>query len=450
MFWTRLLEYARRYLGLFFNRRVILIFASFLVLVFGVSTVAILLLERNAPDGLRDPVDVFWWVILTLINVTDPQFFPATGGGRMVGLFLTGVSTVLLWLFSAIVVTIVLDVVLKEGQGMGRTNHKDHILICGWNETAEEILEQLHQAEPDTPVVVLADLEMKPVNFTWVDFVRGDPSNGKDLRRANVMEAHVAIVFPVRPDEAADALSLLTALAIESLNRDVYTCVEVLNPKNRQHFVRANVDEMFVKGELSAHLLARSTLCKGLSGIVSELLRWDEGNEFYKIEVQQLFPSLVGCSFDDALDHLRRKHHVILLGIERTTTKQELTVDPGEELVLIKGDKAIVVPHREVTDRVPALIVSDLLRNNGGTLPAENLVDLDTYLLEGGTVHSIAEDLMAKQRTLLGIQRMVTATETYVNPVEDLILQPDDLCFVIAWDPPECEQSPRRKVISSE
>jgi voltage-gated potassium channel len=445
MFWTRLLEYARRYLGLFFNRRVILIFASFLVLVFGVSTVAILLLERNAPDGLRDPVDVFWWVILTLINVTDPQFFPATAGGRLVGLFLTGVSTVLLWLFSAIVVTIVLDVVLKEGQGMGRTDRKNHILICGWNETAEEILDQLHQAEPDKPVVVLAELDMKPVNFTWVDFVKGDPSNGKDLRRANIMEANVAIIFPMRGDEAADALSLLTALAIESLNRDVYTCVEVLEPKNRQHFVRANVDEMFVKGELSAHLLARSTLCKGLSGIVSELLRWDEGNEFYKFEVQQLFPSLVGRSFDDALDHLRRKHHLILLGIERSATKQEIIIDPGEDLVLIKGDGAIVVPSREVGDRTPAMIVSDLLRSNGGAPPAENLVDLDQYVAQGETIRSITKDLGEKQQNLVGIQRMVTRTETHVNPMDNLLLQADDLCFVIAWDPPVGEKSPRKQ-----
>lgn len=442
MLWIKLLEHAKRYLGLFFDRRVLLIFGSFMLVVFGVSTAGILLLERNVPGGLHEPGDVFWWVILTLIDVTDPGFFPATAGGRLVGLFLTSVSTVLLWLFSAIVVTLVLDVVLKEGQGMGRTNRRGHILICGWNETAEEILDQLHQAEPDRSVVVLAELEMKPVNYTWVDFVKGDPSNGKDLRRANVMEASVGIIFPMRGDDAADALSLLTALAIESLNRDVYTCVEVLDPKNRQHFVRANVDEMFVKGELSAHLLARSTLCKGLSGIVSELLRWDEGNEFYKFELQQLFPSLVGQSFDDALDQLRRNHHLILLGIERTVTKQEIIIDPGEGLLLIKGDRAIVVPSDDVEGKTPALVVSDLLRSNGGIPPADNLVDLDSYLAQGETIRHITQDMHKKQQSLVGIQRMVTTTETYVNPVENPVLQAGDLCFAIAWDPPGGEKIP--------
>lgn len=441
MLWSKVVDYLRRYLGLFFNRQVVLIFLGFMVIVFGLSTGAILLFERNTLGGLRSSTDVFWWVVLTLLDVTDPEFFPTTAGGRLVGLFLTSLSTVLLWLFSALVVTIVLDVVLKEGQGMGRTKYRNHIIICGWNETAEEIIEQLHSADPNKPVVVLAELETKPVNYTWVDFVRGDPSNGRDLKRANVMEADVAIIFPVLGDDAADAQSLLTALAIETINRDVYTCVEVLDPKNREHFVRANVDEMFLKGELGAHLLARSTLCKGLSAIISELLRWDEGNEFYKIDLQDYYPSMVGRTFDDALDYLRRNFNAILLGVERTTEREEMFIDPGEELVLLKGDEAIVVPCHEAEGRKASAIVPELLFNNGGNIPEENRKNLDEYLEGGKKLDEIAADLEDKyHRCLLAIQRVAERTETFVNPKGGMELQAGDRCFVIAWDPPEREK----------
>ena len=441
MLWEKIAEYLRRYLGLFCNRQVVLIFLGFMVVIFGLSTGAILFFERSSPGSLRSPADVFWWVTLTLLDITDPEFFPITAGGRLVGLFLSSFSTVLLWLFSAIVVTIVLDVVLKEGQGMGRTKYRSHIIICGWNETAEEIIEQLHSADPEKPVVVLAEQETKPVNYTWVDFVRGDPSNGRDLKRANVMEADVAIIFPVLGSDAADAQSLLTALAIETLNRDVYTCVEVLDPKNRQHFARANVDEMFVKGELGAHLLARSTLCKGLSAIVSELLRWDEGNEFYKIDLEDYYPSMVGKTFDEALGYLRRNFNVILLGVERTTEREEMLIDPGEELVLLKGDNAIVVPCHEAEGRKPSAIVSELLHNNRGKIPKENLKDLGEYLSRGKRLDEIAADLKNRyQQRLLAIQRVAEKTETFVNPKEGLKLQPGDQCFVIAWDPPEREK----------
>jgi voltage-gated potassium channel len=440
MLWNKIAEYLRRYLGLFFNRQVVLLFLGFMAVVFGLSTGAILLFEHNSPSGLRSPADVFWWVTLTLLDITDPEFFPTTAGGRLVGLFLSSFSTVLLWLFSAIVVTIVLDVVLKEGQGMGRARHRNHVIICGWNETAEEIIEQLHNADPKKPVVVLAELETKPVNYTWIDFVKGDPSNSRDLERANVMEADVAIVFPVARGEAADAQSLLTTLAIETLNRDVYTCVEVLDPKNMQHFVRANVDEMFVRGELGAHLLARSTLCKGLSAIVSELLRWDEGNEFYKIDLKDYYPSMVGKTFDEALDYLRRNFNAILLGVERTTEREEVVIDPGEDLVLLKDDTAIVVPCHEAKGRKPSAIVSELLHHNGGKIPDENLKNLEEYIREGKTLDEIAADVEDEyQQCLLAIRRVVQRTETFVNPKEKLELQAGDQCFVIAWDPPERE-----------
>jgi len=440
MLWFRIIEYARRYLGIFFNRRVILIFLTFMAIVLGLSTGAILFFERNASSGLRSPANVFWWVTLTLLAVTDPQFFPSTVGGRLVGLVLTGLSTVLLWLFSAVVVTVVLDAVLKEGQGMGKTNHKGHVIICGWNEAAEEIVGQLHSADPTKPLVVLADLETKPVNHAWVDFVRGDPSSERDLKRANVMEADVAIIFPGLGEDKADAQSLLTALAIETLNRDVYTCVEVLEPRNRQHFAHANVDEMFVRGELGAHLLARSTLCKGLSAIVSELLRWDEGNEFYKIDLEDYYPSMIGKTFDDALDYLRRNFQIILLGVERAVEKEEIIINPGENQVLQKGDSAIVVSCCEVEGRTPSVVISELLHNSGGEIPIKNQRNLDEYIRRDKGLSEIVADLKNEhQQCLLAIRRMARRLETFINPVEKLELKAGDQCFLIAWDPPRRE-----------
>jgi voltage-gated potassium channel len=441
MIWSRIAEYLRIYLGMFLNRRVVLFSLLIVSIIFVSSTGGILFFERNTPDGLRQPFDVLWWVTLTLLNINDPGFFPTTVGGKIIGLFLTGFSTVLLWLFSAIVVTVVLDIVLKEGQGMGTSKHKNHIIICGWNETAEEIIGQLHSADPDRHVVVLGELERKPANFTWMDFLRGNPSNSKDLKRANIMEADVAIIFPMTGDDSADAESLLAVLAIETLNRDVYTCVEVLDPKNKQHFERANVDEMFVKGELGAHLLARATLCKGLSQIVSELLRWDEGNEFYKLDLRDYYPNLIGKTFDEAFEHLRRHHKIILLGIERTTEKQAILIDPGEDLSLQKGDQAIVVPCSQMNGKRASTIVSELVQANEGVIAKQHLRELDEYLLEAHSLGEITSALEQNENVaLLAVQRMTERRETFVNPNRSLTLREGDQLFVIAWDPPEKER----------
>lgn len=439
MLLRKILEYSRRYLGLFFDGQILLGLVVFIVLVYGLGMGAILFLERDAPNGLNSISEVSWWVTLALFNITDPQYFPATFGGKLVGLGLDILSTVLLWLFSAIIVALVLDVVLKEGQGMGNTKHKNHVIICGWNETAAEIIEQLHKADPDKPVVILAKLDAKPVGHTWVSFIKGDPTDGNDLQRANVMEADVAVIFPITGDSAADAQSLLTVLAIETLNRDVYTCVEILDPKNSQHFARANVDEMFIRGELGAHLLARATLCKGLSGIVSELLRWDEGNEFYKIDFQEYYPSLLGRTFDDALDYLKRRFNLILIAIERVSEQEEVLINPSEEFSLIRNDQAILIPAQNIEATSASVALAQLLMKNGNQIPKENLCSLNDYLEKGIPLKEIAETWRKRRMALVGIRRITKKRETFVNPKDRVKLQPGDWGFVIAWDPPQRE-----------
>ncbi len=41
----------------------------------------------------------------------------------------------------------VIDFLLKEGQGMGASGYRDHIVVCGWNATARELINELSTDE---------------------------------------------------------------------------------------------------------------------------------------------------------------------------------------------------------------------------------------------------------------------------------------------------------------
>ena len=60
------------------------------------------------------------------------------------------------------------------------------------------------------------------------------------------MEASSAIVFPADASNESDMRSILTILAIESINPGVRTVVEVNNPKHVDHFKRAKANEILV------------------------------------------------------------------------------------------------------------------------------------------------------------------------------------------------------------
>ena len=54
-----------------------------------------------------------------------------------------------------------IDFLLKEGQGMGAAGYRDHIVVCGWNTTARDLIEELKGDEFTTKVVLLADPQQR-------------------------------------------------------------------------------------------------------------------------------------------------------------------------------------------------------------------------------------------------------------------------------------------------
>jgi voltage-gated potassium channel len=59
--------------------------------------------------------------------------------------------------------------------------------------------------------------------------------------------------YPNIDVEDMDSRTLLSTLAIESLNPNCYTCVEVVHERNREHFKRTKADELVV----SSHVTGR-------------------------------------------------------------------------------------------------------------------------------------------------------------------------------------------------
>ena len=52
-----------------------------------------------------------------------------------------------------------IEFLLKEGQGLGASGYRDHIVVCGWNTTARDLLNELRGDDYKLKVVIIADLE---------------------------------------------------------------------------------------------------------------------------------------------------------------------------------------------------------------------------------------------------------------------------------------------------
>ncbi len=279
--------------------------------------------------------DSFNWGIATVLGQGDSSYVTSPAG-RLIGWFLILFGVAMLGMITGALVAMVIDFLLKEGQGLGASGYKGHVIVCGWNTTARDLVDELRDDDYVAKVVVLADLEKNPAG-DGIYFVRGDATNEDDLKRAGIEHASAALIFPDDPSDEADMHSILTVLAIEHAAPGVRTVAEVNNPKHEAHFRRADVDELLVTSKIASHLLARSALYPGLSGIVTDIVSGGEGSELYRISLP---PEYCGLSIDDLAARLRRDHRATLLSVNRGG---HAFVNPEADFVLQTGDDAVVV-----------------------------------------------------------------------------------------------------------
>jgi voltage-gated potassium channel len=244
----------------------------------------------------------------------------------------------------------VIDFLLKEGQGMGASGYRGHIVVCGWNSTARDLLGELAKDEYGTKVVLLHDSERSPAP-DQIYFVRGNSTMESDLRRAGIESAASAIVCPVDGSDQADMSSILTVLAIESIAPQVRTVVEVNNPDHVAHFRRANVNEIMVTSKLASHLLARSAMYPGLSELVTDIVSGGEGSELYRV---QLPDDCLGLTVDELSATMRAKHRATVLAVNRdgtshTNPEAGFTVEAGDDLVVVAEGLGDLMPRLEAS-----------------------------------------------------------------------------------------------------
>ena len=191
--------------------------------------------------------------------------------------------------------------------------------------------------------MVLANLEMDPTRVDDVEFLRGDPSDETDLLRAGIDRCSMAIVLadestPAASDVERDARTLFTVLAVETVNAEAYSCVEVIRSENRRHFANTHANELVISGEVTGALLAGSAANPGLSRVVTNLVTHPDDQEFYRIPVPA---DLVGRPVSDALAVLKERDDALLVAIIQGI--DDYVLNPPMARVLEAGEHLLVI-----------------------------------------------------------------------------------------------------------
>lgn len=82
------------------------------------------------------------WGIQTILGQGDSSYVTSPVGW-VVGWFFSLFGVAIIGTLTGALVALVIDFLLKEGQGLGASGYRDHIVVCGWNATARDPIDEL-------------------------------------------------------------------------------------------------------------------------------------------------------------------------------------------------------------------------------------------------------------------------------------------------------------------
>ena len=285
-----------------------------------------MILVEGGSGGIRGLGDALWYGLVTMTTTGYGDIVPQTWVGRVVGTFLIIGGMGLVSVFTATFASILVSQRIREGRGLEAIRMKGHLILCGWSQYAEKILDALVSADPDATVVLVNELPEEVVSdllarFRGTRFVRGDPASEVALQRASVRDAAGAVVLADPARVGADERTALVALTLKSLRPDLPVTAEAIDLKSEPHLRRAGADEVVTSGEFNAFLLSSASVAPGIPAVVRPLLQ-QGGTGLRRMAIPPVF---VGRTFGELAQALRERDGSLLIAV--VSEAKGLTLD---------------------------------------------------------------------------------------------------------------------------
>ena len=318
---TKILNYLKRAKDNFMFKIMVLT-----VIVIMLIAVVVFVLEVGGKGSqISTFMDSLWYTVVTISTTGYGDIVPKQPEGRLVGFILIFIGFILTAVASGIITSLFVEKKLKEGKGLKNVRWKNHIVVCGWNSYGDAILDSIVSAgrgkRYDIALVnELDEEEISRIIATHkelnIQFVKGNFVNEYILKRASISTADTAILLADTSSTSshhnADERTILTAMAIKSLNPKIKTSAQLIKEENEEHLKRAEVDEIVTDGEFSGFLISNAAISPGIHQLVKELLSFQFGNTIIKSQIPK---SMVNKTFGELATYFHEKKNSILIGV---------------------------------------------------------------------------------------------------------------------------------------
>lgn len=244
-----------------------------IVVMLVVGTMGFWFFEHYPNGQIHDVFGALWWAVVTLTTVGYGDMVPGTVGGKIMGVFVMLCGIGLVSTLTGNLASMLVERKAKKRKGLLKVNLTNHVIIVGWNDFGMELIEALRDnnvlggnQKGASDLVLVNSLnvdERESIAFQLemgerLHFVHGGITQEAVLQRAGMDRAKVAYLLSQHENQSskdADQETLYSALAIREIAPSLPMYGEVALPENRKHLLRAGVNEILVRGQLSSLIL---------------------------------------------------------------------------------------------------------------------------------------------------------------------------------------------------
>jgi voltage-gated potassium channel len=311
----------------------IFLLASFITIIFGY------IIHLIEPDNFPTVFEGIWWAVVTTATIGYGDYAPVTVAGRITGiiLMLVGIAIVSSYFVSLATVAVTMQAAYTEGKLIFKGHN--HMIIIGWNERSKELISSICKKDPSKKVVLIDEtLDMMPIDYKNVHFIKGRANLDNILLKANILEAKcVVITADQNKNELyADMNTIITLLAIKGTHPTIRCIAEILTSEQVENARRAGADEIIQSNVLTSSFLLNNLESHSTMDSILNVIRDSENHHLLSCEPVD---GIVGKEFYEACKVFLKKNKM-LVGIKRG---DKTHINPPLEFRIQQEDLAVVI-----------------------------------------------------------------------------------------------------------
>ncbi len=256
---------------------------TFLVIIFSIFLLFmsfwIFSIEHRSNEHINTFFDAVYFTFISLTTVGYGDITPATEKGKVVIMLTVAGGVGLFSLFTAILSSGFIEYLERIRSGMIEFKTlKNHIVICGWNETGKYIIKEIKENPKLFRKHIVVITEEEEGTIPKECFIKkGDPTKEDVLLSVNVSEADLVIILAEKKEllneDTIDARSSLVALLVKSLSPKVYIIAEYLKEENAVAARKRHLaNKIIIAGEYLGKIIGKSVIQPKSLEVFEELL----------------------------------------------------------------------------------------------------------------------------------------------------------------------------------